>query len=286
VVEGVAGGFVVAAEEVDVEDVFPGTSAHGAGFDLAEADVTQGENAQRLEERSGNILDFEGDRSLVGAARDEALAACRGGCRLANEEEAGEVAFVVFNASLKDFAGVFASGMASGDAGGIEKAMGDDMLHASGRIVERDWLYPGMVAEEVAALVEGDRVGEQLADRAQLYAGGGDYIMHDAQPELGLDENIPRDQKIGMLGDGAGERVLDGDDRGGDRSALHAVKYFDGAGAGDDRAAGQHALGSFVAEGSEFALNGNFHHWQGSWSVGASASPRQTSAKTFNRKVR
>ena len=51
--EGVAGGFVVAAKEVSVEDVFPGASAHGARLDLAEADVAQSEDAERLEQRSG-----------------------------------------------------------------------------------------------------------------------------------------------------------------------------------------------------------------------------------------
>jgi hypothetical protein len=66
-----------------------------------------------------------------------------------------------------------------------------------------------------------------------------------------------RDQKIGVLGDGAGQRVFDGDDGGGDRSALDAVEHFGGSSAGDDRAAGQHALGSFLAEGSEFSLDGN-----------------------------
>src|ERR1700730_16480276 len=104
--EGVAGGFVVAAEEVYVEDIFPGASAQGAGLDLTQADVAESEDAQRFEQRSGLILQFEGDGSLVGAPRNQALIAGCGGwasllaCdsrfprrlanrRLANQEEAG-----------------------------------------------------------------------------------------------------------------------------------------------------------------------------------------------------
>jgi predicted permease len=68
--EGVAGGFVVAAEEIDVEDVFPRASTDGARLDLAQADVAQGEDAEGLEQRSGLILDLEGDGSFVGTARD------------------------------------------------------------------------------------------------------------------------------------------------------------------------------------------------------------------------
>ena len=42
----VAGGLVVAAKEIHVEDVFPRAPAHGPGFDLAQANVSQREDAQ------------------------------------------------------------------------------------------------------------------------------------------------------------------------------------------------------------------------------------------------
>src|SRR5271157_3358533 len=112
VVEGVAGGFVVAAEEVYVEDVFPGASAHGARLDLTQADVAQGEDAERFEERTGHVFYFEGNRSLIGVGRNQALVAGCGGSaflfsgsvRSANQEEAGEVAFVVLDACLENLA--------------------------------------------------------------------------------------------------------------------------------------------------------------------------------------
>src|SRR5271165_4828723 len=130
--ECVAGGFVIAAEEVYIEYVLPRPSAQRARLDLAQADVAQSEDAERLEEGSGEILDLEGDGGLVGAWRNQPLIVGRGstgsvfsGCgwlRPANQEEAGKVTFVVFDAGLQNSSGVFASRMASGDAGGVGKA--------------------------------------------------------------------------------------------------------------------------------------------------------------------
>ena len=231
-----------------------------------------------LNKRAGNVLHFEGDGSFVSAGRNEALIAKGGGSaslfagagrarlclQLANQEEAGEVALVVFDAGLENFAGVFQSGVASGNAGSVGKMLGDDVLHAAGRVVERDRFDPGIAAEEVAALVERHRVGERAAQCAELHAGSGNHVVHDAQQEFALDEYVARDQKIGVLGDCAGERILDGDNGGGDRSILQAIENLGGTGAGDDGAARQHALRSFVAEGTEFALDrdlgGGFHH--------------------------
>src|ERR1700739_3020990 len=95
-------GFVVAAQEIDIENVLPGSSAHGAGLDLAQADVAQREDTERFEQSAGQILDLEGDGRFVCAARNEALVAGRESrtsiparathfpCQLADQEEAGE----------------------------------------------------------------------------------------------------------------------------------------------------------------------------------------------------
>ena len=59
--QSVAGSFVVATKQVDEKYVLPRASAHGARFDLAQADVAKGENAQGFEKRSGGIADAEGE---------------------------------------------------------------------------------------------------------------------------------------------------------------------------------------------------------------------------------
>src|SRR5277367_5833387 len=50
VTQGIARRFVIAAQEIDIENIFPGPAAHGPRFDLAEADVAQRKHAQRLEQ--------------------------------------------------------------------------------------------------------------------------------------------------------------------------------------------------------------------------------------------
>jgi len=65
--ERVARGFVVAAEQSTKKTYSQGGRAW-ARFDLAQADVAQGEDAERLEQGSGNVLQAEGERGFVGSA--------------------------------------------------------------------------------------------------------------------------------------------------------------------------------------------------------------------------
>ena len=54
--QGVAGGFVVSAEKVGIEHIFPGTSAAGTRLDLGQADIAQSKYRQRLEQRAGECF--------------------------------------------------------------------------------------------------------------------------------------------------------------------------------------------------------------------------------------
>src|SRR5579859_6496594 len=94
--QSVARDFVISAKEICVENILPGPPTHGPGFDLAQADVAQGKNAQRFEQRSRQILQAEGDRGLIGAANHTATSA--------DQKESGEVPLVIFNPSLKNSA--------------------------------------------------------------------------------------------------------------------------------------------------------------------------------------
>src|SRR5712664_2660955 len=98
--QGVARIFVVAAQQIHKKNVFPGTPAHGPRLDLAQTDVAQREHAERLEQRSRNILYAERQRSLIRTVIVRRL-------RLptADQKEAGKVLLVIFDSSLQNFPG-------------------------------------------------------------------------------------------------------------------------------------------------------------------------------------
>src|ERR1700686_1163061 len=166
--QGVARRLVVTAQKVHVKNVFPRPSPHGAGLDLAQADIAQGKHAERLEERARNILYLKHDGGLVRAARNEAtivrtsLLFLRGpasySAQIANQEEAREVSFVIFDAGLENAPSVFSCRLTSRDSCGIVQLSGNDVFHAAGRVIERNRLDLRMLAKKIAALVERNRM--------------------------------------------------------------------------------------------------------------------------------
>jgi hypothetical protein len=158
------------------------------------------------------------------------------------------------------------------------------VFHAACRVVERDRLNQGMTPEEIAALIERDRMRECLAQGAELDPWRGDDIVHNAQQEFTLDEDFASHQKVRMFRYRASQRVFNGNYGSRNRTALHTVENLSGAGTRNDSTALQHALCGFVAEGTKFALNGDgdlngddsarrdFHHRQGSWEEQDSAN--------------
>jgi hypothetical protein len=55
---------VVAAQQVNKKNVFPGTAAHGPRLDLAQTDIAQRENAQRLEKGPGIFFTLKASEVL------------------------------------------------------------------------------------------------------------------------------------------------------------------------------------------------------------------------------
>src|ERR1700687_2669893 len=154
----------VAAQKVHVEDVLPRPSPHRAGLDLAQADIAQGEHAERLEERARHVLYLKNNGGLVGVARNEAmivrtsLLLLRGpashSAHIANQEEPREVSFVIFDAGLENAPSVFSCRLTSRDSRCIVQLSGNDVFHAAGRVIERNRLDFRMPAKKIAALVE------------------------------------------------------------------------------------------------------------------------------------
>src|SRR5215470_17597440 len=64
----VTGGLVVAAKQIDEENIFPRSPAHGARLNLAQADVAKREDTQGFEQRAGDVFDAERQGSLISAS--------------------------------------------------------------------------------------------------------------------------------------------------------------------------------------------------------------------------
>src|ERR1700751_3251520 len=158
--QSVAGGLIVAAQKINVENALPRAPTPRPRLDLAQADISQRKQAERLEKCPGQVSHLKGDRGLIGPAWNQAVIfrtsrlAAPLACALSNQKKAGEIALVVFDARLQDFPAIFAGRLAAGDPCRIVQLVGHDVLHAAGRVVERYRLDLAMAAEEIAALVE------------------------------------------------------------------------------------------------------------------------------------
>ena len=75
--------------DIEIEQILPGPSRHGARFELGQIDVAQREHAQRLEQRAGRALQREDEARLVGWSERHALPRDR--------QEARDVVVVVLN---------------------------------------------------------------------------------------------------------------------------------------------------------------------------------------------
>src|SRR5882724_13383292 len=87
-----------------------------------------------------------------------------------------------------------------------------------------------MFAEEVSALVECHRMREHLANVFELHAGGGDQVVCNSQPHFGVNKNVTLKQKIKMLSDRTGKRVLHGNHRSDCMTGFQRVKNLDRGG--------------------------------------------------------
>src|SRR5574342_474450 len=92
--QGVASRFVVAAQKVDVKDVFPRSTAHGARFDFAQADIAKRKYTERFEQRPGHILELKTYRGFVCTRQNAWL--------LPHKEEASKVPLVILDAGPED----------------------------------------------------------------------------------------------------------------------------------------------------------------------------------------
>src|SRR5579872_4977655 len=65
--------FIVSPQKIHIEDILPGFSPQRARLNLAQADIAQSEDTERLEQRSRNIRDLKRNRSLIRVRRNKTL---------------------------------------------------------------------------------------------------------------------------------------------------------------------------------------------------------------------
>ena len=77
-----------------------------------------------------------------------------------------------------------------GNRCGIFQVVLDNMLHASRSVIERNRLDLGMLVEEVPALVERNRMGQDARRLAHLHAWRRNHVVNDAKQVFGLDKDV------------------------------------------------------------------------------------------------
>src|SRR5271157_2471313 len=99
-------------------------AAQGPRFDLAEVDVAQGEDAERLEKNARQVLQRKADGCFVCVPADLP--------RLVDQQEASVVLLVVFNARQQHAPSILLRGLCGSDSRRIVQLLGDDVANATG----------------------------------------------------------------------------------------------------------------------------------------------------------
>ena len=175
--------------------------------------------------------------------------------------------------------------MPSGDCRRHPETARDHMLHASGRVVERNRLDLRMAAKEIAALIERHRMRECRRTSPSFTPGAAITLCTMRNRKLALNKYVARHQQIGVFGHGSCQRVLNGNDGSGGRTVSTRSNTSTERAQGTTVQPRQHLLCSFVTEGPELALNGdfdcrNFHQGK----VAGERSERKSIRQAFFRK--
>src|SRR5450756_948195 len=153
-IEGVDGdGGIGSSQEVQIEEVLPGLAAKRAGFDLHQVEIAQGEGAEGAEEGAGNIAGAEYQRCLplrVGGGAKGMAARIIGS---AQEKKPGKILAVAFDGAAQDVGAVDFGGHHTSNRGGVGQPLFGNHFHATGRVVEGNFLELRVVGKEIQTLI-------------------------------------------------------------------------------------------------------------------------------------
>jgi len=169
----------------------------------------------------------------------------------ADEEEAGVILLVVFNARRENLRAVVVSGGLAGNGGGMAVAQLDQLLDAAGGIVKSIGFHARMLGQKASALRQRHGMREDAVDVADCGSGDGDEIVADAQQRLLLDHDIVGEQQVEVLSHRARQRVFNGN-----RGGIHRSVGYPGENT-DLKAQGNLSLKD--QQHLDFAANGSIN---------------------------
>jgi hypothetical protein len=117
-----------------------------------------------------------------------------------------------------------------------------------------------MAAKKVTALVQSDRMGEDLADIFEPGTASGNQVVSDPQPQLPMNENVSLHKQVQVFSYLTGQRVFHRDHGCAGAPGIESVKDLDGAGAGQHLRFGQQLERCLMTEGPTLALDSNFQN--------------------------
>lgn len=133
--------------DVEKELVLPGAAVDGAAFDFLEVDAVFCEGFERGEEGAGAVGEAHGDGHFAGGGRWRSGFGCR-----TQQDEAGEIFWVVLDVGGQDDAGVVFGGAAACDGGARFVAAGQGFADAACGVFGGDALEVRMHGEKALAL--------------------------------------------------------------------------------------------------------------------------------------
>jgi len=167
---------------VDEKLVFPGAAVDGAAFDFEQVDAEAAEGFEGGKESARTMSQAHGDGHF--ARIRGRRCGFRGGTE---QDEAGEIFWVVLDVGGEDNAGVMFGGAAAGDGCGRFVAASEGFANAAGGVFGGDALEVRMCGEETFALRESHGMRGHGADGIEGGAGAADQVVFDGEDGFGGD---------------------------------------------------------------------------------------------------
>src|SRR5690348_11675434 len=151
---------LIADQQINEECVLPWPARQRTRLNLAQINFPQSKNTQSFEQSSRQVLHRKNQTGFICPCQTLPLAR--------EQKEPSEILLIVFERPQQNPPAVLLGCGAGCNSSSVAQIFFDHVLHASGRVVERDCLNPAMLLEEFPALLERHRVREHTSHIGQL----------------------------------------------------------------------------------------------------------------------